>query len=72
MQVTNTYSMVDWTVQAAENVASWPPRERVHLDPDVVTSHKLHLGDARGLDCVPNGSGAALPPCMLMINQFQG
>jgi hypothetical protein len=61
MPVTNTYCTLDWTVQVAETGASWPPEDRVHSETDVATSHKLHLGDARELDWIPDGSGAALP-----------
>jgi DNA modification methylase len=56
MHVTNTYCMLDWTVQAAEKRASWAPEERAHLEADVATSHKLHLGDARNLNWIPDGS----------------
>jgi DNA methylase len=56
MHVTNTYCMLDWTVQSAENGASWGPEERAHSEADVATSHRLHLGDARDLNWIPNGS----------------
>jgi modification methylase len=56
MQVTKTYSVFDWTVQVAENGASWAAEEHAHSDADVSTSHKLHLGDARDLNWVPDGS----------------
>lgn len=56
MHVTNTYCMLDWTVQAAEKRASWAPEEHAHLEADVATSHKLHLGDARNLNWIPDGS----------------
>ena len=56
MQVTNTYSMVDWTMRAAESETSWPHEERVHSEPEVATLHRLHLGDARGLDWIPDAS----------------
>jgi hypothetical protein len=61
MPVTNMYSTLDWTVQVAETRASWPHEECVQSDPDVATSHKLHVGDARNLDWIPDGSGGALP-----------
>jgi hypothetical protein len=67
MPVTNTDSTLDWTVQVAETGASWPPEERVYSDTEVATSHKLHLGDARNLDWIPDGSGAALPSFLLVI-----
>jgi hypothetical protein len=67
MPVTNIYSTLDWTVQVAETGASWSADECVHSDADVATSHKLYVGDARELDWIPDGSGAALPPFLLVI-----
>ena len=56
MPVTNIYSTLDWTVQVAETGASWPPEEPLHSDAEVATSHTLHLGDARDLNWIPDGS----------------
>jgi modification methylase len=56
MSATNTYSMLDWTMNVAETEASWPSEDRVHSNADVATSHTLHLGDARNLEWIPDGS----------------
>jgi modification methylase len=56
MPVANTYPMLDWTVQVTEAGASWPSEKGLHSDAALATSHKLHLGDARELDWIPDGS----------------
>lgn len=56
MDVTSTYRIIDWTAQAAEHGALWAPEEGVPSEADAVTSHRLHLGDARELDWIPDAS----------------